>query len=207
VSIAPSNDDILFAAQELPDRTGRLYRSTDAGATWSEVYATSRHVMAVEVSPLNSDLVVLTSLSGAYKSEQGGEAGTWQKITLPDAVPLGLRRVALSPHDEQVYVVGTHDQGFYYTADGGLSWMNNRLEGFFEQRLHQGSDQYLAPEVATAFNPNQHVLNNASVIVSMWPAGRSLGPVLAWPGSPTRAGIGSGCPWRVYRIGTCLIWP
>jgi len=142
--------------------------------------------MAVEVSPLNSDLVVFSTLSDAYKSERGGVPGSWQEIT-PDAVSLGVRRIVLSPHNEQVYVLGTHDQGFYYTRDGGLSWMNNRLEGFFEQRLHQGSDQYLAPEVATAFNPDQYVLNNVSVIVfdalapdTFYVAGRQV----------TRAGFG-----------------
>jgi photosystem II stability/assembly factor-like uncharacterized protein len=166
LAIDPADDDVLFAAQEIPtSETGKLYKTTDGGATWAEVYATSRYIRGVEVSPLNSDLVAFTTLSGVYKSERGGVPDSWQEITPPDAVSPGVRGIALSPHSEQVYVVGTHDQGFYYTADGGLSWTNNRLEDFFEQRLYQGSDEYLDPEVATAFNPDQYVLNDVGVIV------------------------------------------
>jgi hypothetical protein len=62
-------------------------------------------------------------------------------------------------------VVGTRDQGFYYTADAGISWRNNRLEGFFEQRSYQGSDQYLSDEIATAFNPGERMWRNILAIV------------------------------------------
>jgi photosystem II stability/assembly factor-like uncharacterized protein len=165
LAIDPANDDILFAAQEIPAiETGKLYKTTDGGATWSEVYATSSYIKGIEVSALNSDLVVFVTRSEVYKSEQGGEADSWQVITPPEASST-LLTIALSPHNRQVYVIGTHDQGLYYTVDGGISWTNNRLVDFFEQKLYQGSDQYLDAEIATAFNPNEYVLKNINVIV------------------------------------------
>jgi hypothetical protein len=56
------------------------------------------------------------------------------------------------------------DQGIYYTADGGLSWKNHLFEGLFEQRLYQGSEQYLPAEVATASSARAHLLHNVSAI-------------------------------------------
>jgi photosystem II stability/assembly factor-like uncharacterized protein len=164
LAIDPSDDDILLAAQENPDTDrGKLYRTTDGGASWTEVHESSSYCAEIEVSAVDPNLVVFTTRAGVYKSEQRGEAGSWEEITPPGAS--GFRAVKISPHDGEVYVVGTNDQGLYYTADGGESWSNNPLEGLFEQRLQQGSDEYLPPEIATASNPEAYVLRNVSAIV------------------------------------------
>jgi len=168
LAIDPGDDDVLFATTEIPPiQTGKLYRTTDGGATWTEVYATfyptSGYITGIEVSAFDSDVVILTTHTGVYKSKQGGEVGSWQAITPPGVS--GIRTLALSPHNAQVYVIGTNDQGIYYTADGGGSWINNQLEDLFGQRLYQGSDQHLPAYIATASNPNIHVLRNISAIV------------------------------------------
>lgn len=164
LAIDPTNDDILFAVMEIPaPRRGKLYRTTDGGLTWSEVYSTSGRITGVEVSPVKPDLVVLITGGNVYKSEQGGNPDSWQAITPPKAS--AIRVIKLSPHQEQVYVIGTNDQGIYYTADGGKSWRNNPLTDFFEQKLYQDSNQFLDPKIATAFNPGQHMLKNVSAIV------------------------------------------
>ena len=164
LAIDPADDDVLFAVQENPStEKGKLYRTTDGGATWTKVYEASGYIAGIEVSAVDPDLVVFATRADVYQSEQGGEADSWQVITPPGAS--GFRTVRLSPHGTQVYVVGTNDQGLYYTGDGGTSWSNNRLEGLFEQRLYQGSDQYLPDEIATASNPSAYVLNNISAIV------------------------------------------
>jgi len=164
LAIDPANGEVVFAAMEIPSAgTGRLYRTADGGKTWSEIYSTSTYITGLEVSTVDPHLVVFTTRSDVYQSERGGEIGSWQVITPPGATM--IRAVGLSPHRTQVYVIGTNDQGIYYTADGGDSWSNNRLEDLFEQRLYQGSDQYLPAEIATAINPRAYLLNNISAIV------------------------------------------
>jgi photosystem II stability/assembly factor-like uncharacterized protein len=163
LAIDPTDYDIVFAAMEIPPtETGGLYRTIDGGATWTKVLATPKYITGIEVSAVEPDVVVCATRSNVYKSERGGEPGSWQAITPPGA--LAIRTVALSPHKAQVYVIGTNDQGIYYTADGGISWRNNQLEGFFEQKLYQGSDQPLCAEFATALNPGARVLRNVSAI-------------------------------------------
>lgn len=79
-------DWFRFAAQEIPaTQIGKLYRTADGGVTWAEVFATPRaneawmnnYIRGIEVSALNSDLVVFTTDSNVYKSERGGEAESW----------------------------------------------------------------------------------------------------------------------------------
>jgi len=164
LAIDPTNDKVLFAAMEIPySGTGKLYKTTDGGATWSEVYSTPDYIERIDVSAVDPNLVVFTTRTGVYKSEQGGETDSWQMITPPEAS--GIRTVKVSPHQAQVYVISTNNQGIYYTADGGASWRNNQLQDFFEQKLYQGSDQYLDAKIATASNPGARVLKNISAIV------------------------------------------
>jgi hypothetical protein len=156
LAIDPADDDVVFAAQENPDTgAGKLYRTTDGGATWAEVYGGSGYIEGIEVSPVDSGLVVLATRGGVYRSEQGGERGTWQEVGPPEAA--GIQTLALSPHNAQVYVIGTNTQGLYYTADGGTSWTNDRLEGFFAQ---EGLD----PEVATVVNPDVKMRSDIEAI-------------------------------------------
>ena len=164
LAIDPTDDDIVFAAMEIAStKTGKLYRTTDGGATWTEVYTTSGYITGIEVSAIDPDLVVFTTRADVYKSAQGGDANSWQVITPLEASQ--IRTVKVSPHNAQVYVVGANDQGIFYTADGGISWSNNRLDGFFEQKVSQESNRHLNVEIATAFNPGKYVLRNISAIV------------------------------------------
>jgi photosystem II stability/assembly factor-like uncharacterized protein len=162
LAIDPTNDQNVFAVQEITTSNTKLYKTSDGGATWDEVFAASSPVRGMEVSVHNPDVVVVAADAGVYKSEEGGAAGSWQAI---NPAGTGGKTIALSPHDADVYVIGTNDLGLYYTSDGGASWHNNRLEGFFEQRVSQGSSEYLGAELATGFNPEEYVLRNISAIV------------------------------------------
>jgi photosystem II stability/assembly factor-like uncharacterized protein len=175
LALDPTNDSIVFAAMEIPDShadeqqlTGKLYRTTDGGATWSEVFATTGYVTGIEVSPLDPSLVVVTTWTQVLRSERGGEQGSWQDITpsqfAGSAQGTGIQTIALSPHHAQVYVIGTRNQGIYYTADGGANWTNNRLQGFFEQKVAQDSDRYLDQTIATAYNPTARIRRDIRAI-------------------------------------------
>lgn len=164
LAIDPSNDDMLFAVMEIPSaKIARLYRTTDGGSSWTNVYTTSGYITGLAVSAADPDLVVFTTWLEVQKSKRGGEPGSWRAITPPGTQ--GFRGVGLSPHQAEVHVIGSNDQGIYYTADGGEHWSNPPLDDLFEGELHQGSGQNLPGEIAAAFNPHVHRLRNVSAII------------------------------------------
>ena len=165
LAIDPTNDNTLLAAIEIPPtKTGRLYKTIDGGETWTEVFSTSQYISELEISAADPNLVILTTFTEVYKSERKGAAGSWQEITPPDA-GWSFQALGLSPHNADVYVLGTNDRGIYYSANGGISWTNYLFKDLFDQKLHQGSEQYLEPEIATAINPEAYKLKNISAIV------------------------------------------
>lgn len=164
LAINPIDDEVLFAAQEIPvGEMGELYKTVNGGITWSMVYTTAGFIESLEVSTLDPNLVVVATRNNVYKSEQNGAPDSWQDITPPD-VPGKVRTVQLSPHEVEVLVVGTNSQGLYYSDDGGSNWNHYLLEGLFEQKLSQNSQQYLAPNIATALNPQAWIRQSIMAI-------------------------------------------
>jgi hypothetical protein len=130
---------------------------------WMPIYATADVVTGIEVSTIDPRIVVLATRSDVLISEENGDPGSWHAVTPEKAT--GIRTIALSPHRVGVYVIGTNSQGIWYTTDGGATWMNNRLTGFFEQHLSPDQPEPLDPELATAYASDAKLRHNASVVV------------------------------------------
>jgi hypothetical protein len=168
LAIDPANDQVVFAVMEIPDASGvaaqsRVYRTTDGGPTWTPVYDVDARIEGIEVSALDPSVVVLVTRAEVLASEQGGDRDSWHLITPAEAG--GLRAVALSPHQAGVYVVGTSSQGFWYSADAGATWTQNKLDGFFEQHLSPDQPEPLEAALATAHDPDAVPRRDISVIV------------------------------------------
>jgi hypothetical protein len=167
LAIDPTNDQVLFAVMEFPGPTGAaqssiVYRTQDGGATWATVYSFEGRITGLAVSAPNPQIVVLTTWADVLRSEDGGEPDSWQAITPAGAQ--GTSTVALSPHNAEVYVIGTNNQGIYYSADAGATWANNRLDGFFEQQLSPTQPEPLDPKLATAHAPGLKLRRDISAV-------------------------------------------
>lgn len=120
-----------------------VYRSTDAGATWSHCgLEATRHIGRVRVHPTNPDLVYVAALGhahgpnderGVYRSRDGGS--TWELILhhSPDA---GAVDLAMDPRNPRILYAsfwqsrrlpwrldsGGPGSGLWRTTDGGDRW-------------------------------------------------------------------------------------
>jgi hypothetical protein len=130
LAIDPSNSSIVFAAT-----WGGLYRSTNAGSSWTKVLAQAS-AYDVVVDPNNSQNVYCgigdnSGNGGVWKSTNGGS--TWVKLSggLPASNQINIVRLAIAPSSSStVYALMSSDSplggllGAFKTTDGGSSWVD-----------------------------------------------------------------------------------
>jgi len=123
--------------------TGGVWRSTNAGVSWTSLFDSVRapSIGAVAVAPSNPDVVWVGTGepqnmrssswgNGVYKSVDGGR--TWSAPMLPRSQHIG--RIVIDPRDPNVVYVAAvgplwapgGERGLYKTSDGGRTWTNTK---------------------------------------------------------------------------------
>jgi photosystem II stability/assembly factor-like uncharacterized protein len=154
LAIAPSDANVIYAGTGEPDpRTDiasgdGVYRSTDAGRTWTNVgLRDSRQIGRIVVDPRDPDLVYVAAQGnvfapnterGVYRSLDGGTS--WSKVlSVNDST--GAIDIAMDPTNPRILfaamwqvrrtpwslVDGGAGSGLYRSADGGATW--HKVEG------------------------------------------------------------------------------
>jgi len=151
IAIAPSNPKIIYAGTGDPAirntfLTGDgMYKSTDAGKTWSRIGLESTEVISyIIVDPNDPDVVYVAAMGhvwapnperGVFKTTDGGK--TWKKILYVNE-DTGAITMAMDPRNPQVlyaamwqayrrhwtFSSGGPGSGIYKSTDGGAHWKN-----------------------------------------------------------------------------------
>jgi photosystem II stability/assembly factor-like uncharacterized protein len=163
VAVAPSNPDVVWVgtgeanARNSVSWGDGVYRSTDAGRTWTHVgLADTRHIGRIAVHPRDPNTAYVAALGhlwgpnserGLFKTTDGGR--TWRQVKAIDP-DTGMIDVALDPaNPETVYAAAYQvrrdafsgpnpavqcgsSAGLYRSEDGGESW--ERLSGGLPHR-------------------------------------------------------------------------
>ena len=151
LAIAPSNPDIIYVGtgDSAPRNTvltgDGMYKSTDAGKTWTYVGLGDTHIITwILVDPANPDVVYAAALGhlfapnadrGVFKTTDGGR--TWKKILYVDD-QTGAIAMTMDPSNASVvyaamwqmsrshwtFSSGGPGSGIYKSTDGGATWTN-----------------------------------------------------------------------------------
>ncbi len=132
LEIDPNNSNVIYAATRVPPSlAGNIYRSRNAGASWSllikgDVFSTPDYFYDIDVNPLNSNELYLTTHEhGFYKSTNAGVAFYPINTGVYD---YSARSFALdSAYPGLVYGAVWHDDAVYRTWNYGYSWTNSRV--------------------------------------------------------------------------------
>lgn len=142
LSMHPQDPDILIAASAndaylwaLPNNIGAIYRTQNGGDSWERVLDLP-NASAVEICESDPDVVYAASVSGFYRSDdggtvweqQGGSGGTEQTGTAlwgpPDVAggfPIDMQ---CDPRDSMRIFVNNYVGGNFLSEDGGQNWIN-----------------------------------------------------------------------------------
>ncbi len=151
LAVAPSDPKVIYAGTGEADIRsdlsigGGVYKSTDAGRTWSYTgLRETRQISKIVVDPANPDIVLVAALGHAYapnpergvfRSTDGGR--TWKKTLFTDS-STGAIDLCLDPTNPQVVYAAMYNahrvpwstyppaegrgSGIYKSMDGGVTW-------------------------------------------------------------------------------------
>jgi len=147
ITVAPSDPNVVYVGSGEADMRedwtygDGMYRSTDAGETWTHLgLDDARHIARIVVDPRNPDRVFVAALGhgsgknttrGVYRSNDGGKS--WQRVLYSDD-STGAIDIAMDPGNSRIaYAALWHMQrtpwGFtaghgslWKTTDGGDTW-------------------------------------------------------------------------------------
>ncbi|MFH1745530.1 MAG: hypothetical protein ABIG44_00650 [Planctomycetota bacterium] len=125
IAASPIDANIVLAGLAPEPGTGRLFRSTDAGATWSEISAlTGTDVWDIEFAP--DGTAYLGTENAFWKSTDAGV--TWTNYNLGIEGYQKILDVAIDPTNANNIWVGVHcpltpqDKVVLVSTDGGTIW-------------------------------------------------------------------------------------
>ncbi|HXV85416.1 MAG TPA: hypothetical protein VD793_01900 [Gemmatimonadales bacterium] len=149
LAISPSNPGVLWAGtgeqnnRQSTSWGGGVFRSTDAGTTWTHVgLAETRHIGRIVVHPTNPDLAYVAALGnlwrpsaerGIFQTTDGGR--NWTKVLYVDSLT-GFVDLVMDPADPNTLVAAAYQRlrrawgfngggpgsGIFKTTDGGRTW-------------------------------------------------------------------------------------
>jgi len=114
---ASNNDHIIISAN-----TGGVWRTVDAGATWTPMgdFFTNLRAYSVAIDPSNSDTYFFGSSSGIiYKSIDAG--GTWTELA--DMSNSLINKILINPNDTDIMYACSQNAGIYRSDDAGATWI------------------------------------------------------------------------------------
>jgi photosystem II stability/assembly factor-like uncharacterized protein len=148
IAVAPSDPNVVYAGSGEANIRGNvapgngIYKSVDAGKTWSRVWVQVGQIGTMIVHPQNPDVAFAAVLGhafgpnperGVYRTRDGGR--TWQQVLRKDA-DTGASDVAFDPSNPNVVfaglwqarrrpwelVSGGPGSGLYVSRNGGDTW-------------------------------------------------------------------------------------
>ncbi|HEX3125860.1 MAG TPA: glycosyl hydrolase [Thermoanaerobaculia bacterium] len=148
IAIAASDPNVIYVGSGEANIRGNvaagngIYKSTDAGRTWTHVWKQEGQIGTMVVHPKNPDIAFAAVLGhafgpnperGVYRTRDGGR--TWEQVLKKDA-DTGASDVALDPSNPNIVFAGLWQarrrpweltsggpgSGLYVSRDGGDTW-------------------------------------------------------------------------------------
>ncbi|MBI1809101.1 MAG: glycosyl hydrolase, partial [Gemmatimonadetes bacterium] len=139
VAVSPANPQRVWASIEAPDSSGGIFRSDDAGATWTRTSGDQKFAVrafyysSLTADPVDENTVYVMNLS-VWRSIDGGHA--WSSLPVPHG---DTHTMWIDPKDPK-RMINSNDGGATVSYDGGATWSTQQNQPT-AQFYHVTTDQ------------------------------------------------------------------
>jgi len=146
IVIDPKNSNIVYAGSH---KDG-LFKSTDAGKTWTLKGLAGKYISSVVIDPTNSNTIYVSSQKavkptpGIYKSLDGGN--NWKTLT----TSYDVYDLTIDAKNPQILYAAAFDKGIYKSTNAGSSWSLKTPAGSAKQLFVSVSCSPTNPDVVYA---------------------------------------------------------
>ena len=130
IAVDPTNSNIVYAGSHQDG----IFKSTDAGASWSYEGLNNKYISSVVIDPTDTDIIYVSvqdvssripgaSGHGIYKSTDAGN--TWSTLT----TSYDVYDLTIDAQNNQILYTAAYNQGLYKSIDGGSSWSEKTPSG------------------------------------------------------------------------------
>jgi len=132
IDIDPGNANHIIASA-----CSGIYETKDAGDSWTKVQgipSQSRRTRAILQHPSVPGLVFAGTTEGFWRSERGGDAGSWMVTT---SRQLEINSIAIHPSRPDTVYIGTNNYGVMVSHDAGKTFLptNGGYSGRFANSI------------------------------------------------------------------------
>lgn len=156
LALAPSDPNVIYVGSGEANIRGNvaigvgIFKSTDAGKTWTKVWNTHGQIGTMVVHPTNPDIAYAAVLGspfganadrGVYRTTDGGRS--WQRVLFKNS-DTGASDIAMDPDNPRILLAGLWQarrtpwgmtsggagSGLYRSTDGGDHWIQIGDEDF-----------------------------------------------------------------------------
>src|SRR6185436_18771681 len=132
---------------------GTLFKSTDAGATWNQLFGLSDVLVeALAIDPADPSILFAGTPGGLWRSEDGGE--TWEEV--PGTPP--VLSLAPDPARSGRVWLGSDGQGVFRSLDSGRTWLASR-RGLNAASLETAAFDPFRPDILYMVEDSRHAGN------------------------------------------------
>jgi PKD repeat protein/photosystem II stability/assembly factor-like uncharacterized protein len=183
ISVSPANPEMVYFVLTNADSYKGMYRSTDAGLSFSE-RSTTPNIMSwgcnggsggqawydldMAVDPTNADVVYVGGVN-IFKSVDGGInwfiVAHWWGDCQVTAVHADLHVFEYSPHNNWLYA--GNDGGIYWTANAGTTWTEISNGLVISQAYKIGQSQTMRDFVINGYQDNGTSVMNGTAWISV----------------------------------------
>jgi PKD repeat protein len=144
VRFMPGNTNIIF----LGTPAGGMWKSTDAGASWSVIsdQLTVLGASDLAIDPINTNIMYLATGDGdagdnrsigVLKSTDGGATWATTGLTFPVANNYLMRKLVMNPNDPNMLFAVTNG-GVFRTINGGANWSSVYASSAYDLEFKPG---------------------------------------------------------------------